>query len=346
MSLPEPRANSDLIGQDTAAATLEQAGRSGRLHHAWLLAGPPGIGKATLGFRFARWLLAGLPAPEAGRAPLHLPPSHPAFRRVAAGTHADLITLEPNTGERGRKQVLRVDDAREAIRFLAHTAAEGGWRVVIVDGAERADRAEVQNILLKTLEEPPPRTVLLLVTSQPDRLLPTVRSRCRRLDLFPLAIPDVSALLALALPETPAAERDALTALCEGSPGEALLLAAGAGVAMQAEVDRALAALPAMDGRTLHRIAEQVTGRGRELDAYLMFMTLLRRTIAAALRRAGRGSAGLPTWVASRPLAEWATVWSALGRLAEKTERLNLDRRQAVLSGLTSLRPCGRDLPF
>lgn len=341
MSLPEPRANPDLVGHEAAAATLEAAARSGRLHHAWLLAGPPGIGKATLAYRFARWLLAGLPPPEPGQAPLHLPPAHPAFRRVAAGAHADMITLEPNTGDKGKKEVLRVDDARDAIRFLAHTAAEGGWRVVVIDQAERADRAEVQNILLKTLEEPPARTVLLLATHQPDRLLPTIRSRCRRLDLFPLETAALDRLLARALPEMPEGERAALAAIAEGSPGQALALAEGEGLAMQAEVDRALAALPALEGRTLHVIAEAVTGRGRELDAFLTFMALLRRALAAAVRQAARGGAGVPGWVAARPLADWAGAWERLGRLAEETERLNLDRRQAVATGLAWLRAGG-----
>jgi DNA polymerase-3 subunit delta' len=340
MALPEPRANPALIGHDSAAATLEAAARRGRLHHAWLIAGPPGIGKATLAYRFARWLLAGLPEAVPGQAPLHVPETAPVFRRIAAGAHADMITLEPNTGEKGKKEVLRVDDAREAIRFLAHTPAEGGWRVVLIDGAERADRAEVQNTLLKTLEEPPPRTVLLLVTPQPDRLLPTIRSRCRRLDLFPLARAEMDALLAAALPETPAGERGVLAAIAVGSPGQALALAAGEGLAMQAEVERALAALPGMDGATLHRVAEAVTGRGRDLDAFVTFMALLRSALTGAVREAARGGAA-PGWVATRPLPEWVGAWQRLGVLAEETERLNLDRRQAVLTGLTWLRPGG-----
>lgn len=342
MSLPEPRANPELVGHEAAAATLEAAARSGRLHHAWLLAGPPGIGKATLAYRFARWLLAGLPPPEPGQAPLHLPPGHPAFRRVAAAAHADMITLEPNTGDKGRKEVLRVDDARDAIRFLAHTAAEGGWRVVVIDQAERADRPEVQNILLKTLEEPPARTVLLLATHQPDRLLPTIRSRCRRLDLFPLETAALDRLLARALPEMPEGERAALAAIAEGSPGQALALAEGEGLAMQAEVDRALAALPALEGRAVQAIAEAVAGRGRELDAFLTFMALLRRALAAAVRQAARGGQPpAPAWVAARPLADWAEAWERLGRLAGETERLNLDRRQAVATGLAWLRAGG-----
>jgi DNA polymerase-3 subunit delta' len=338
MSLPEPRANPEIIGHDDAARTLEAAARSGRLHHAWLIAGPPGMGKATLAYRFARWLLAGLPPPEPGQPPLHVPPGHPAFRRVAAGAHADLFTLEPNTGDKGKKEVLRVDDARAAVRFLSFTAAEGGWRVVVMDGAEKADRAEVQNILLKTLEEPPPRTVLLLVTHQPDRLLPTIRSRCRRLDLFPLPPPGMEAVLARALPETPAGERATLARIADGSPGQALALAEGEGLELQALVAQVLAALPRLEPRQLHAIADQVASGRRDATSLVTFMALLRRALAAQLRRAARDAAAAPPWLAGRSLADWAGLWDKLGRLADETDRLNLDRKQAVLTGLAWLR--------
>ena len=339
MMVPDPRSNPDLIGHEEAARTLEMAARSGWLHHAWLIAGPPGVGKATLAYRFARWLLAGRPESVPGRPPLFLPPEHPTFRRVAAGAHADLFTLEPNTGERGKKELLRVEDARAAVRFLAHTAAEGGWRVVIMDQAERTDRDAVQNILLKTLEEPPPRAVLLLCASQPDRLLPTIRSRCRRLDLFPLEEADLSRLLARFLPEMPEGERAGLARIADGAPGRALALAEGEGLALQALVEQVLAALPRLDPRQGHVVADQVAGRRDSGAAFATFMELLRRALAAALRQAGRaggagGEGGGPPWVASRPLADWATLWDKLGRLAEETERLNLDRKQAALTGL------------
>jgi DNA polymerase-3 subunit delta' len=264
---------------------------------------------------------------------------HPTFRRTAAAAHADLFTLEPNTGERGKKEVLRADDARAVVRFLAHTAAEGGWRAVVMDGAERTDRAEVQNILLKTLEEPPPRTVLLLTTHQPDRLLPTIRSRCRRLDLFPLAAPEMGRVLARALPGTPAAEREALARIADGSPGQALALAEGEGLALQALVEEVLAGLPRLDPRRAHGIADQVASRRDAAAALAAFVGLLRRALAVALRQAGRGATGAaaPPWIAARSLADWATLWDKLGRLADETERLNLDRKQAVLTGLSWL---------
>ncbi|WP_043335361.1 DNA polymerase III subunit delta' [Belnapia moabensis] len=338
MTPPEPRANPELFGHDDAARTLEEAARSGRLPHAWLIAGPSGVGKATLAYRFARWLLAGLPRTPAGAVPLHLPEEHPVFRRVAAGAHADLFSMAPNTGERGKKEVLRAEDARAALRFMAMTAAEGGWRAVVVEELERAEREVVPNILLKTLEEPPPRTVQLLVTSAPDRLLPTIRSRCRRLDLAPLPAPAMEGLLGRWLPELGGPERAGLARIADGCPGRALLLAEGEGLALQSLVDEVLAGLPRLDPRRAQDIADRVTAR-RDAAALTTFMALLRRAMAAGLRGAARDGTAL-RWAEGRSLAEWSTLWEKLGRLADETERLNLDRKQAVLSslGMLSLR--------
>jgi DNA polymerase-3 subunit delta' len=328
----EPRANPDLVGHRAAAAALEAAARSGRLHHAWLITGPPGIGKATLAWRFARWLLAGMPRSVE---PLHLDPAHPVFRRVAAGTHADCFTLEPGLGERGSKRVLRVEDAREAVRFLTQTPAEGGWRVVMLDEAERADQAAVQNTLLKTLEEPPPRTVLLLVCAAPQRLLATIRSRCRRLALAPLPPAEMRSVLARLLPDMAEAERARLAALAGGSPGRAVALHEVGGLELQALIEKSLAALgdgmPPRDHALADRLAMDRSGR-----AFGVFMGLLRGSIAAALREAARGGQA-PAWIGRRPLAEWAALWDRLGTLANETERLNLDRKQAVLTGLSWL---------
>jgi DNA polymerase-3 subunit delta' len=329
---PEPRANPELIGHDDAARILEEAACSGRLHHAWLIAGPPGVGKATLAYRFARWLLAGMPATPPGQVPLLLPEADPVFRRVSAGAHADLFTMAPNTGEKGKKEVLRAEDARAAVRFMAMTAAEGGWRAVVVEELDRAEREVVPNILLKTLEEPPPRTVQLLVTSAPDRLLPTIRSRCRRLDLLPLPESGMQELLARWLPEIGSGDRTGLIRIADGCPGRALLLAEAEGLALQAMVDEVFAGLPRLDPRQMHAIADRVTAR-RDTAALGTFMALLRRALAAGLRQAARG--GVPAaWTTGRSLAEWSTLWDKLGRLADETERLNLDPKQAVLSGL------------
>jgi DNA polymerase-3 subunit delta' len=187
------------------------------------------------------------------------------------------------------------------------------------------------------LEEPPPRTVLLVVTAQPDRLLPTIRSRCRRLDLHPLPEAAMDRLLASWLPETGAGDRAALGRIADGCPGRALALAEGEGLAMQAVVEEVFAALPRLDARLLHSVADKIVGR-RDPAALPLFVFLLRRGLSAALRQAARAGAAAP-WVSARPLAEWSALWDGLGRLADETERLNLDRKQALLTGLAMLRP-------
>ena len=327
----DPRANPDLVGHAEAAAALEAASRADRLHHAWLIAGPEGVGKATLAYRFARFLLAGRPV---GAGPLHVPPESSVFRRIAAGAHADLLTIEAGTlqGDRKRSDVINVDAARLIPGFFALTAAEGGWRVVVVDGAELMNPAAA-NAILKGLEEPPPRAVLLLVSSTPGRLLPTIRSRCRRLDLHTLGEEAMLPLLAGWMPAMAEADRRALATLAGGAPGRALQLAEG-GASVQAMVEDTLSApTPARAMQVADRLAADRGGA-----AFGLFFTLLRRALAEATAQAARGRSA-PGWIAGRPLADWAGLWDRLGRLAEETERLNLDRKQAVLTGLSWLRP-------
>jgi DNA polymerase-3 subunit delta' len=335
VSLPEPRANPELFGHEAAAAALVEAALSGRLHHAWLMAGPAGIGKETLAWRFARWLLAGMPEAPKGKPPLYLDPSHPVFRRVAAESHADLLTIDADTkrGDRRRNDI-NVDAVRDIPGFMRLTAAEGGWRVVVVDGAETMN-IQAQNIILKALEEPPPRTILLLVSSASSRLLPTIRSRCRRLDLFPLGETGMAALLKQLLPDLPAADRTRLAEMAEGSPGRAMQLAEGDGLELQALVEDCLANLKRPDPARFHAVADRcLADRGG--SAFVTFMALLRGRIAAALRQAARGEAA-PGWIAAHPLAAWPALWDRLGRLVDETERLNMDRKQAVLTGLSWL---------
>ncbi len=334
MTAPEPRANPLLVGQQAAEAVLLDALGSRRMHHAWLLTGPSGIGKATLAFRFARRLLAGGTNCDS----LALNPADPVFRRVAAGSHADLETLErtinPRTGK--LRTEISVDDVRRSQAFMRLTPAEGGWRVLVVDRADELNR-NAANALLKTLEEPPPRAVLLMVCDAPGRLLPTIRSRCRRLPLAPLATPEMERLLALYLPALGEADRVRLATLAEGSPGRALLLADEDGLRLAGLVARVLADAPHLEPARGFDVADAL---GRAEGAFATFMDLLRASLAAAMRDVvrGRGGPEQARLVASRPLAAWGDVWHGLTRLQDETERFNLDKRQAILSSMDLLR--------
>ena len=337
MPAPEPRANPILLGHEAAEATILDTFRSGRMHHAWLITGPEGIGKATLAYRFARRLLAG----RADTDSLALDPSHPVFRRVAANSHADLKTIERERNEKtGRLRAqIAVDRVREISGFMALTPAEGGWRVVIVDGAEELNQASA-NALLKILEEPPPRAILLLVCSAPGRLLPTIRSRCRRLRLTPLADEPMHRLLSEYLPRLDAAERGRLITLAEGSPGRALTLNDDEGLAIAAVVDELLGDLPEVPGSRGHEIADFLA---RSETGFATFMDLVRAGVAAAVRESVRGRADpeQERLAALRPLAEWGEVWQDLTRLQDETERFNLDKRQAIVAGVGLLSGAG-----
>jgi DNA polymerase-3 subunit delta' len=324
----DPRENPLLFGHAAAEREMLAAMQGGRMHHAWLIAGPSGVGKATLAYRFARRLLAGHGDGMA------LDPADPVFRRVAIGSHADLLTIEREYDE--KKQRMRgeivVDDARAISAFLRLTPAEGGWRVVVLDGAEHLNR-NAANAVLKMLEEPPPCAVLLLTCAAPGRLLPTIRSRCRRLELQPLDATDMADALAAYLPAMSGTERARLAGLAAGSPGRALSLAQDRGLALAEIAEEVLAGVPGIRPLRAFEIAEKLGGRAE--DNFSPFMTLLRDGLSNTVRMAARGAPH--RLLQLRPMAEWVDLWQSLGQIQDETERLNLDRRQALLSSIALL---------
>ena len=268
---PHPRETRALCGQARAEAAFLDAHAGGRLHHAWLLTGPRGVGKATLAWRIARFLLTEPPAADGaglfGDTPpaptsLDVPEDHPALRRMEALAEPSLFLLRRAWDDKARpprlKTVITVDEVRRLKGFFALSAADGGRRVVIVDAADEMN-ANAANALLKLLEEPPAGAVLLLVSHQPSRLLPTIRSRCRELRLETLGAEDMAAALAAA-GHAPGEEAEALAELAGGSVGEAVRLANLDGLAAYRSLVALFAGAPGIDrprghrpGRKLHR---------------------------------------------------------------------------------------------
>lgn len=323
---PLPRANPELIGHESAERALLSAWNAGRMPHAWLLGGPRGIGKATLAYRFARFVLAGGGSGGLFGGPpdsLVVPSTDPVFRRIAAAGHADLVTLEPgmiHPDTNRPTQEIVVPLVRRATEFLLKTAAEGGWRVVIVDEAEAMNR-NAANALLKILEEPPPRCLLLLVSHSPGRLLPTIRSRCRTLTLQPLAEADVATLLGRYRPGLDPAERDTLVGLAKGSIGRAIELADRGGVELHNEIASLLTAMPEFDIPAAHGFADRLARSGEDAIAgFRLAMELIADWIS---RQVGPGQA-MPE--------PWFEAWDRARRLASATEGLNLDRKLALLT--------------
>ncbi len=339
--LSPPPANPQFWGHREAERALAEAIASDRMHHAWLLAGPRGVGKATLAYRAARKLLAGSQADagahlfgEAAAADLNLASDDPAFHQVAIGSHPDLRVLElgvhEKTGEpRGE---IPVEDVRRLGGFFATTTAQGGWRVVVVDAAEDLNRSAA-NALLKQLEEPPARTVFFLVSHVPGRLLPTIRSRCRVLRLERL--PDGVVLNALATqgPNMDAADQAAILALAHGSIGIALDLAMHDGAALYRDVADLFAQFPNYDAATVQKLAQSVTGKrnaARLRCLRLVFERMLERGMRAAATGVFSDQAGDLRWARHGGLDHWLALWDNARRLFERADAVNLDPQYVV----------------
>ena len=353
--MPQPRQTAELFGHQAAERQLVDAWASGRLPHAWLIAGPRGIGKATLAYRFARFLLHAGTAPGLFGPPdsLAVDPEDPVFRRIASGGHADLMGVARGWDEkrkRWRGEIV-VDDVREVGGFLRLTAAEGGWRVVVVDSADEMN-LNAANAILKCLEEPPERAVLLLVSHAPGRLLATIRSRCRRLVLQPLAEEVVARVVARHFPELPPADLAALARLAEGSAGRALALAAADGLAVYRQLAALLNRLPALDGEALHGLGDRLARA--DADAlWQAVRALLQGWLARLVRTGALGPAQVPEAVPgeaeamarlTRPasLDRWVEVWEKTHRLLGQSDTANLDRKQVLLEVFFALEEAAR----
>ena len=353
--VPHPRMTTVLYGQESAERTVLDAVTRDRVHHAWLLTGPRGVGKATLAWRIARFLIAS-PQPGGmfgGADTLHVPKDHPVTNRVAALSEPSLFLLRPTLSNTGaERRDITVDGARALRDFLHLSAADGGRRVVLVDAADQLN-TQAANAILKLVEEPPSRTVFLLVCHAPARLLPTIRSRCRTLRCEPLSGPDLAKAIAAAGLD-PEIEPAALSQLASGSVGEAARLLQEGGPAVYAELVALAATLPDMDRTRLLKLANSVSSMRNRARADMVFRLV--DLLLARLARAGaghppeaeaaRGEAEMLGRLAPSPAAgrAWATLAQEVsGRIAHG-RAVNLDPSGLVLDTALRINETGRTL--
>lgn len=347
-----PRDTPVLYGQSTAEQAFLEAYATGRLHHGWLLTGPRGVGKATLAWSIARFLLATPPVEDGGLfgAPppptsLTVEPEHPVARRIAAGAEPGLKSITRSENEKtGRmRDVISVEDVRKLAGFFQLSAADGGRRVVIVDSADDMN-PQAANALLKMLEEPPARATLLLISHQPSALLPTIRSRCRVLRLNPLGPDDMGRALGQAGIDQ-GQNTDALAELSLGSVGAAVRLSQLDGLQTYADLLALLGSLPQFDRARAVNLAETLAARDAEAKRDLLFDLL--DLLIARLARSGATGTPPATEVASGEAKifarlapdqgmgrRWAEVAQETSARARRGLAVNLDPAALVLDTL------------
>ena len=324
-----PRDSYRLDDIEAPAEALSTAAARGRLHHAWLLTGPEGVGKASFAYRAARWLLGATHDPAYG--PLGTRPEDSVARLVASQSHPDLMVLE-RIGEDGKpRKVIPVDEARRLAEFFAKSPANAPHRVAIIDAADDLN-VNAANAILKTLEEPPPRGVLLMVSHSPGRLLATIRSRCRRLTFQPLP-EEMTASFLQNRREVSDVDALRLARMAQGAPGRALTLAAVGALAMDDAAEEILRQAPNVDEAMALSLTDRFRGGEGAVQFNLLIDRLAARVHGLAVAGAGEGAGALD---------RWAQAWETLRRLPREVEGLNLDRADAFFTAMSELRGAAR----
>lgn len=317
-----------LLGHEEALLQAMEAYASGRMHHAWLIAGIEGIGKATLARQITAHIFSSIQNPL-GRPDL----LHRIERQIAGESHPDMLMIkrmaDDKTGE--TRRVIVVDDALKIGAFLRRTATHGGWRIVIVDEAHTLNR-HAQNAILKILEEPPSHALILMTTTTPGALLPTIRSRCRVLHLSPLDAPQIKAVLSRAQPDMPINEMERLISLAGGSAGFALQIFRSGALPLYDELQSILTEPGnGLDVARLHKLADQIS-RKTDRESFEIIITLLLERMRDAVREAAL--AGQARAQIERRLQKWDKIRGIFA----VAETANLDRKLALINAVSEIR--------
>jgi len=307
-----------LFGHDTPVAAFRAALDAGRLHHAWLLAGPKGVGKALFAEKAALRVLAEGAGPPVDAPGFDVPDAHPMAKLAAAGSHPDLMRLERLAKDGGTElaRSISIDQVRSLQRLFVTTASLSPWRAVTIDSVDDLERNGA-NALLKNLEEPPPHTVFLLVSHAPERLLPTIRSRCRVLRFAPLADDVMASALRAALPDADEAEIADLVRVGEGAPGRAIAWRGLDIAALDATMDALVSEGDPVNARRA-ALAQSLALKSAQ-PRYEAFLARAPSRIAAA----AKGRTGTAR-------AEALQLWERASALAGSAQRLSLDPQSTV----------------
>ena len=344
-----PRHTRAVIGHDAAQEMLLERVRSNRLHHGWLMTGPEGIGKATLAYAFTRHLLAKPDERNPTAVSLAIPENSVAYRQVTALSHPDFLLLRRSWDPKLKRHTtsIPIDEVRRLRMFLGHKAEMSAWRVILVDTADDLNTAAA-NALLKSLEEPPPRTVFILLSSEPGRLLPTIRSRCRLLNLAPLAADDLRAAVNQAIAASdnsaPPAPSDwpRLIELSQGSVRRALNANSTGGLKIYDSVRSTVSALPNIDWSTIHTLSDSLAGAAAE-QKFEQFFEFLLDFVSRLVRAQATGqgtSADLALaqrLMAGNRLPSFAAAWSEIVAAKSDAMALNLDRKALIMNAFMVL---------
>ena len=339
---PHPRQTLALHGQERPERELLEAIRSDRLPHAWLIHGPQGVGKATLAYRVARFLISG-GDPDADS--LDVAGDNPASRRIAAYSERRLRTVRREWDRsKGRPYTrVRVEDVRALLQFFHLTSALGGWRIAVLDAAEEMNESS-SNALLKMLEEPPDRAAILLVSHDPHRLLPTIRSRCRHLPLRQLGAKAFGRAVRDALPEIGESELQLLERTCDGSAGEALRTHCCGGAKLLRDLETLLGTLPRLDRTAFANFSETLQKRDaalqREIVVRVTGNTLSKLARAAAnaeIERSDLLNLLKPLTGAPRQATVWAEAAFEFRKTVEESTAVNIDPATTLLVAFTNI---------
>ena len=336
--LPDPSSNLQLFGHSDAEDEMASAFASGRMHHAWLINGIKGIGKATLAYHFANHIFHYSALGELSKVMYSPAPDDSDHRQMTAGAHPNLIHLARpfDSKTKAFKTVLSVDEIRRTHGFFGLTAAGGGWRIAIIDPAEDMNTSAA-NALLKILEEPPKKSLFLLVCNSPGKLLPTIRSRCREINIRPLGDENLQNALANLYGNkfNNHADIGAVSALAEGSVRKAIQMIEGDGLKNYKTFLSLIGDDPQkpVNWSAIHGLAEGLAIKSRA-EAYTLFLDMVMGFFIRRVR--GQDEAVLASQITQKfqsvPLARWADVWEKVQHSARLAETFNLDKKQVILT--------------